>query len=367
MRILKLLALLAGTGIVVAGLLPPDTPIPPAGQAGAPHRPLTPAEEEQFLRGRTLFDQNFGHDMGVGPQFNGDSCRACHQDPVVGGAGGIDVQVQRPLIDDGNGNLISPAATGALAHTHHRVGTEREEIPANVVVVEERNSPSILGLGLVETITDATILANEDPNDLDNDKIRGIAHRLGPNVIGRFGWKADIPSLRAFARDALSNELGLTVPVSMSSFGITSDNDGVPDPEISQAEIADLAFFMSMLDFPPQTATDPEGEALFTTIGCAKCHVPVMDGVELYSNLLLHNVLPANFQGATAGVAGPGLYRTPPLRGVARTAPYFHDGRSPTLDAAIRRHEGEAVDVRDAYVALTDAQRAALIRFLESR
>jgi len=370
MKKLLLPALLLLGTLPFAGILPPDSPIPPAGEAGAPHRALSAAERERFLRGRALFDRDFGHDAGIGPVFNGDSCRACHQLPVIGGAGGVDVNVQRPAVSDEQGGFVAPAETGVLAQTHQRVGVEREEIPADAAFVEERNSPTLLGLGLVESISDAAILANEDPGDGDGDGIRGVAHVLPDSSIGRFGWKASIPTLEDFARDALSNEMGLTLPDTGSAFGDLADGDGVPDPEVSQAQIDDLVFFMQVLDFPPKGIEDAQtaqGGALFTSVGCAKCHVPVLDGVELYSDLLLHDVHPAGFLGVTEGMAGPGLFRTPPLRGLRDSAPYFHDGRSETLRDAILRHDGEALAVRQAYEALTPADRDALVAFLRSR
>jgi CxxC motif-containing protein (DUF1111 family) len=369
MRRLLILALLLGS-LPFAGLLPPDAPIPAPGNAGAPHRALNAAEQAQFLRGRALFDKDFLHDDGVGPVFNGDSCRSCHQDPVIGGAGGIDVNVQRPAVSDGMGGFMAPAATGALAQTHQRVGVAREEIPSDVVFVEERNSPSSLGLGLIETISDATIRANEDPNDDDGDGVRGIAHILADNSIGRFGWKANIPTLESFLRDAMGNEMGVTVPNSGNVFGFLADNDGIADPELPQSDVDDIVFFMQMLDFAPKLPNTPQilqGESVFGTVGCAKCHVPTMDGVELYSNLLLHNVHPASFQGVSDGMATSGLYRTAILRGLRDTAPYFHDGRSETIEDAVRRHDGEALAVRQAFEALTLADRNALLAFLRSR
>jgi len=366
--VLVLLAAVAG-GLALAGMVDPSDGIPPFGEAGAPHRPLSPAEADRFLRGRLLFDRDFLVGDGVGPVMNGDSCRACHRDPVVGGAGGIDVQVQRPMIGDGQGGFVSPPETGELAQTHSRPGVAREEMPATIAFVEERNSPTILGLGLVQGIRDETILAREDPDDDDEDGIAGIAHVLTDGSVGKLGWKATIPDLRAFVRDAMGNEMGITVPISNSTFGITSDSDGAPDPEISQADVDDVVFFLELLDFAPRrapTTQSLEGEALFTTTGCAQCHAPAMDGVELYSDLLLHDIQPEGFVGVTQGMATSGLYRTAPLRGVRDTAPYFHDGRSETLDDAIRRHDGEAAAARAAYDTLTQPQQEALVAFLHS-
>ncbi|MHC4952982.1 MAG: di-heme oxidoredictase family protein [Planctomycetota bacterium] len=362
---------LVGCGLVWAGIVAPGSPIPAPGTAGAPHSVLSPQDAEAFLRGRALFDKDFGVGAGVGPVFNGDSCRSCHQDPVIGGGGGIDVQVQRPAISDGNGGFISPPSTGGLAQTHSIPGTPREVIPDDVVFVEERNSPTGLGLGLVETISDATILANEDPDDEDDDGVKGIAHIMADDSIGRFGWKAQVPDLESFARDALSNEMGITVPDNGNPFGDTGDDgDDALDPEISQSQIDDLVVFMRALDFAPkkpETQQTLDGAAIFVNIGCAKCHVQVMDGVELLSDLLLHDVQPDGFLGVTQGMATSGLYRTALLRGLRHSAPYFHDGRSETVDHAIRRHDGEAQAIREEYEGLSAQQRAALLAYLDSR
>jgi CxxC motif-containing protein (DUF1111 family) len=357
--ILSLLALAA-----VAGIVPEGAPIPPVGALGGPRRPLTSSERDRFVRGRALFDKDFFVRDGVGPVMNCDSCRACHQDPVIGGSGGIDVQVQRPMLADGS----SPVETGFLAQLKAVPGLRREEIPDTVVLVEERNSPTLLGLGLVQEISEAAILAREDPTDADGDGIRGIAHRLPSGAIGRFGWKANVPDLKSFVRDAMGNEMGITSPFdATNTFGTLADTDPVQDPEIPAEDIDDIAFFMEMLALPPRLPSTPEtvqGEQLFTSVGCAKCHVPSLDGVEAFTDVLLHDVQPPGFVGVAQGQAVSGLYRTPPLRGLRDTAPYFHDGRSATVEDAIRRHDGEALAVRQAFEALTPAERAALIAFL---
>jgi CxxC motif-containing protein (DUF1111 family) len=348
----------------IAGIVPEGAPIPKAGDYGAPHRTLDAAESARFIRGRALFDKDLHPSDGLGPMINCDSCRACHQDPIIGGSGGIDVQVQRPMMADGS----SPVETGVVAQLKAVPGLRREEIPDTVMLVEERNSPTLLGVGLIQQISDAAILAREDPTDADGDGIKGIASRLAGGKIGRLGWKAISPDVIGFVRDALSNEMGITVPPDAASpFGVLADSDAVQDPEISPDDISDLAFFIETLDFAPKrpaTAQTTQGEQLFNSIGCAKCHVPVLDGVEAFSDILLHSVEAPGFEGVGQGDATSGLYRTAPLRGLRDTAPYFHDGRSPDVEAAVRRHDGEALAVRQAFEALTADERAALIAFL---
>ena len=104
-------------------------------------------------------------------------------------------------------------------------------------------------------------------------------------------------------------------------------------------------------------------------MGCAVCHVPQLMGrdgpVPLYSNLLLHDVMPADFRGMSEDGAGVGMFRTPPLWGIKDTAPYMHDGRAEDLDQAIRAHFSEGDAARLAYLAATVEAREALILFLE--
>jgi CxxC motif-containing protein (DUF1111 family) len=330
-------------------------PIPDAGETGGPDRPLSAPDANRFERGRALFDHDFGLAEGVGPRFNGDGCRSCHFDPVIGGAGPSDVDVLRYA--DG------PDA-GLVAHRHHTDGHRPGD--GDVDRFERRQTPTTLGLGLIDAIPDEAILAHADPDDRDGDGIRGRASILGDGRLGRFGWKAQVPSLADFARDALGTELGVTTPGDTTMFGKATDDDDAPDPEISPDELDDLIFFMRHL--APPRADDRSsdavalGEVIFERIACGRCHVPTLptsDGrrAALYSDLLLHEV----------GPRGSGPLRTPPLWGVARTAPYLHDGSAATLADAIERHGAEAEASSARFAELSPRERDALIAFLRSR
>ncbi len=372
--ILAFLGSLGGSAQLSAGLIAPDTPIAATGELGGPWRELDDSEKQQFLLGRALFDRDRFKSEGLGPRFNGDSCRACHFDPVVGGAGPADVDVTRHGIV--NAEVFQTPAIGTMVHRHDLdVGT-RPPIDPLANFFEHRQTPSILGLGLIDQISEATIVALADPDDADNDGISGRAHVLGDGRIGRLGWKASVPSVAEFARDALFNEMGVTLPAQAGlSFGALSDDDSTKDPEISVTDIEALVFYMNMLAPPPRRSTnaalEAQGEAAFAAVGCGACHVPELKTadevpVALYSDLLLHDVAPSGASGIADGQASMGELRTPPLWGIAQTAPYMHDGLAYSLEQAILRHDGEAADVVKAYKALPDAQRAALIAFLES-
>jgi CxxC motif-containing protein (DUF1111 family) len=185
-----------------------------------------------------------------------------------------------------------------------------------------------------------------------------------------------VPSLAEFVRDAMSAELGMTMPPEAGlTFGRLHDDDDVADPEFSLDDGRLLRRYLALLGPPPRpapkdVAVAARGEALFTSVGCALCHVPSLAGsdgpVPLYSDLLLHEMLPADARGIEEASANAREFRTAPLWGVSRTAPYMHDGVADTLDQALRRHDGEAAKSRDDYTALPDADRAALIAFLET-
>ena len=376
---------LGGRDQASAGLLEPDEPIAGVSEYGGPFRALTAGEEEQFLRGRSVYDRDFGFDDGAGAlagpdgagRFNGDSCRACHFDPVLGGAGPRDVNVMRHGIVDADGVFYDPPTTpNTILHKQIVLGHGLVAATDDINVFEHRQPPHTFGLGLIDAISEATIRSNEDPEDGNGDGISGRAHILGDGRVGRLGWKADVPSVEEFVRDAMAAEIGLTLPEQAGlSFGILADEDGVPDPELSLQDAEQLAFFLSMLAGPPrQPITDEllvaQGEAVLESIGCAKCHIPSLPSLEgdvaLYSDLLLHEILPAGATGIESGDASQREFRTAPLWGLSQTAPYFHSGQADTIDEAIRMHDGEAVDIREAYEMLSETDRQALLAFLST-
>ena len=383
--LIEFLLSLGGRSQMTAGLVPPGTGIPAIGDFGGPFRALTLEEAMTFLRGRNVFDRDFGFAEGAGGltgpdavgRFNGDSCRACHFDPVIGGAGPRGVNVMRHGNVDGGGTFTAPAGVpNTILHKEIQIGHPVIKAGADANFFEMRQTPHVFGAGLIDAISEATITANADPADGDADGISGRAHVLADGRVGRFGWKADVPSVAEFVRDAMAAEIGLTLPAQPGlSFGITTDLDGVADPELPLKDVEDITFFMSTLAGPPQqTPADPalvaQGGAVFSTIGCAKCHIPSLPSslgdVPLFSDLLLHDILPAGSPGIESGSATQTEFRTAPLWGLSRTPPYFHDGSADSVDLAIRKHDGEALTVRQTYEALSDADRTALLAFLDT-
>jgi len=376
-------ALLTTSLLTVAPALPMalgGDPIPPVGEFGGPVRPLNAAETEQFLRGRALFDLPMHKTRGLGnPDYNADSCRGCHQDPIIGGSGGLELNVSRAANDNGG---LGPFTniTGGQAFSKFRppwVGGREDYDPNEADVFEQRQTPSAFGMGLIDTIPDAAILAGEDPNDMNGDRVFGVAHMIdiggGVLEVGRFGWKAQVPHTRDFIRDAMAGELGLTTPADGRGFGASSDGDTVADPEFPQSEIDDMEFWLNTLAPPPRggNAADPQvqyGERLFGAIGCTRCHKPSLPGaggpVHLYSDLLLHDIYKRSFRGMDDPGAPVAFFKTPPLWGISKTAPYLHDGRAENFGQAISAHFGEAARSRYVFKILPLSMRQAIIAFL---
>ncbi|MBX7193369.1 MAG: c-type cytochrome [Sandaracinaceae bacterium] len=375
--VIEFLLSLGGRDQHSEGLLPPGAPTPAEGTYGGPVPGLAAGELARFERGRRLFDREFAFSEGTGaPRFNGDSCRACHFDPVLGGAGPRDVNVTRHGFLSPDGRFVPPTV-GTILHRENALHGEAMFAQTEATIFEHRQTPPLFGLGLIEGIDPAVIEALADPDDtLSPDGITGRVSYADGGVLGRFGWKGQVPSIEEFVRDALSAEIGLTVPYREGLvFGRLRDNDAIDDPEVDQDLVDDLAFFLRNLGAPPRTvADDPalasRGEPLFTSAGCASCHVPELPGadgpVALYSDLLLHEILAEGAVGIEDASASMRELRTPPLWGLATSAPYLHSGAADTIEQSIAAHEAEGAASRDAFAALSADDRAALLAFLET-
>jgi CxxC motif-containing protein (DUF1111 family) len=360
--VLAFLVSLGGAEARSDGLLARDAPVPAAGTLGGPGAALDGADRDRFVRGRALFDRDIPLAEGLGPLFNGDSCRACHFEPVIGGAGPAGVDVIRVGTRAADGTLYEPS-TGAIAHRHAlqparpSVGSAGPGAALSPFGFERRQTPALFGSGAIDAIADRSILAHADPADEDGDGIRGRPSILPDGRVGRFGWKAQQATLLDFVVDALANEVGLTAAESRAG--------DLP---------ASIAFYLSALAPPPghsrDHAAEDDGARSFRAMGCAACHVPELEtragqAVRLYSDLLLHDVAPPGAELVADALAGR-AFRTPPLWGIADSPPYLHDGAAPTLEAAILRHAGEAERSRSAFAKAPAALRANLLAFLSS-
>jgi CxxC motif-containing protein (DUF1111 family) len=364
----------------------PRTASPPKAESElAPRRELSERLQERWQAGRKVFARVYTQAEGLGaPRFNAQSCSFCHKDPVVGGAGGLQANVFQ---DDGSPDVGARYLNPTTGEGNRRLQQDLAKLDLEensrrraVAVRNSVQTPSLLGLGALDMIYDEEILSREDPDDRNQDGIRGLASRVpmrGETKIGRFGWRAQLPTMKDFVRAACGGELGLTVPDEGTGFGFSLDGDGVFDPEISWKEIDDLVLFCSELAPPARggKATDPlvqSGESVFGAMGCANCHVPRLFGhdgpVDLYSDLLLHQVVrdvDLSCGGRRMAERSLGSFRTPPLWGVSKTAPYLHDGRARTLSDAIAGHELEGEQAAKTFKKAPRTEQEALLAFLE--
>jgi CxxC motif-containing protein (DUF1111 family) len=345
------------------------------------------AGQEEFLAVRDPID-------GLGPAYNGTSCGACHNNPAVGGGGIVSVTLAGRKNEDGS---FTPLAGGTLfplfSIPNH---TCQAQIPAEANVIAHRISIPLFGSGLIEAIPDETLLALEDPDDRDQDGIRGRAARIvdiatGQPRIGRFGWKAQTATLLSFAAGALRTEMGITNDLfpKESAVGVDAERlklcDTVPDPEDVKDRRTGLrgidrleAFlrYLAPVERVQLDDTSARGELLFGSAGCPSCHVPVLTTgpssdpaldlrpLSLYSDLLLHDV--GTGDGIPQGTAGPDEFRTPALWGLRFRRPLLHNGSAATADEAVRRHSGEAARVIEKYIGMSVEERSALVAFLMS-
>ncbi len=355
-----------GSGGVVAALL-----------LGDPNPGLDAPTLAAFQRGKEVFTRRFLRSEGHGPDFNTASCRACHEIPVTGGSAPLYRNFFLGQNSSPSGPVGAFEGNQLVARSFSHVRAAREPISAAIQVVAQRNAPPMFGLGQLERIPEADILANQDPFDDDGDGISGFAN-FDLAAVGRFGYKAQSGSLVSFVRGPLFNQMGITTdPLpALAQVGApdqpTRDNDGVPDPELPAAELRDLVTFVRELAPPSPLPMDAEaraGEQLFLTIGCAKCHIPniVRSGTPVFAftDLLLHDLGAPNGDGVRMGNATSREFRTQPLWGLRHHAPFLHDGRADTIEEAILEHGGEATASRDAFAG--HPNRAALVRFLETR
>ena len=401
--VLAFLRSLGGASQHTIGSLYPDSPVPAQGEYGAPLAGLSSDELAAFKVGRTEFDRRRSYESGMGAHFNGDSCRACHSDPVIGGSGPLGVNASRqgslpldpsatqpdastlnpPIVlipPDGFADFSAPSGTPA---PHFASNDTRPLLDPTTTVTETRQTPMLFGFGLIDQISDETIRDLADSEMTANPAMAGRVFETtfadGTPTVGKFGWKGSAPRLKDFTRDALCNEMGMTMPPDpdgLSRFGCSTDDDGVPDPEVSTQIVDEITDFTALLAPPPRQASADSAEAVagaevFNQVGCGFCHVPTLQtasgaNVPLFSDLLLHDVADPNEVGIVEGMAGIHDFRTPPLWGLAKSAPYMHDGRAATVELAIAAHHGQADSVREAFNALSPTDRANLLAFLRS-
>jgi CxxC motif-containing protein (DUF1111 family) len=289
-----------------------------------------------------------------------------------------------------------------------------------VTGVARFTAPSVTGLGFLEAVDDATLLALADSADVDGDGISGRVQLVGPSdfltevarlelfldpaepgrnlpingrYIGRFGKKASAINLLQQTVTAYQQDMGLTTdlipedPINPQVGNFAAD--GVPDPEVPSSVVSSVVFYLKTLRAPPRRNADAAevkaGEAAFAQIQCSRCHLPTLttgasrirqlDRVTFhpFTDLLLHDMGPELDDGYTEGIATTSEWRTPPLWGlglaeIAQGGAMFllHDGRARSFREAIELHGGEASASRAAFRALPLERQEQILAYLRS-
>lgn len=361
---------------------------------------------DSFIRGRELSKKQFTPEEGLGPYYNATSCVSCHSTPVVGGSAPLYRNFFFAAVGQqgSQGPIWEPDDVPSIVMPSYTLpGGPRPSFPTpsqvggQPVTITQRNAPPGLGVGLFEQVTNEEIASRSDPNDSDGDGISGRFNTDGLGNLGRFGFKAQANFLEAFLRGAINNQMGITTDPFFGSSGIvsssfmqvsagfdlsTTDDDSIPDPEISVVDFGDIVVFSQFLAPPPRGDMGSEeilGEQIFADLGCVKCHTPAIQSgfgpLDAYTDLLLHDMGPEladgismgmpQFSSITPSVTGS-EYRTQPLWGVRLHGPWLHDGRADSLHDAILLHGGESQSIKEAYEALPAVDQEAVIRFLEA-
>jgi CxxC motif-containing protein (DUF1111 family) len=410
-------------------------------------RNLSAEHETAFFVGNSFFNKNWvtapasteARD-GLGPTFNARSCSGCHfkdgrgRPPLEPGEPMLSmlVRLSIPGTDEHGGPLPEPNYGGQLQPS------AIEGVPAEGTVVVEwteqageyadgepyslrrpslvfsqlaygpmspdlltsaRVAPQMIGLGLLEAVPEAALLAYADPDDLDGDDISGRPNYVWDPisetvVLGRLGWKANQPGMRQQVAGAFVGYMGITSSVHPEQECQPSQSECLAaasggEPELSDHLLDDVTIYNRLLAVPARRdVDDPQvlaGRELFHEFGCADCHVPRWETGELagfpevsnqviwpYTDLLLHDVGDALADERPDYEAEGAEWRTPPLWGIGLFEVvnghtlYLHDGRARNLAEAVLWHGGEAEAAREAFVTAAATDRAALLRFLES-
>jgi CxxC motif-containing protein (DUF1111 family) len=272
-------------------------------------------------------------------------------------------------------------------------------IPSGVLITQ-RNTPALFGDGLLDAVPEATLHAEQRRNSslarlagmsrAKDFSVRGRVVRMADGRVGRFGWKAEFASLDDFVRAACANELGLSNPSRKQATSLARRDYQPKGTDLTNAQCGQMTDFLRDLPAPVQIkprervakAHVENGAKVFESIGCADCHTPDLGPIKgFYSNLLIHemgaDLASSNGYNGDPPVT-PGFdndegippsdteWRTPPLWGVADSAPYLHDGRAETLEKAIALHGGEASGVAKRFEALPISDQDALLAFLKT-
>lgn len=421
---------------------------------------LSDAERTRFVVGNSFFKRNWVQAPasttardGLGPHFLARSCGGCHvqdgraqppdfhnplapqpfaglllrlsvpgtdahggpkHEPVYGdqfntmGVHGVQGEGEVHLRYERIEGQYADGTPYTLEKPHYQLRNLAYGPMAPDVMVSPRIAPQVIGLGLLEAIPEAEILANAQAQAASTGPIKGqpnyvwdaYAERM---VLGRFGWKANVGSLAHQTAGAFLGDIGITssrfpqqtcTPAQKDCLAAPNGNaKGRQGVEIEDYALDDVIFYQSTLAPAARRNAQDEGvlrgEALFHTAQCAQCHrpsyrtgaalfprlsSPALSGQDItpYTDLLLHDMGEALADGRPDFAANGRQWRTPPLWGIGLLPAVndhqrlLHDGRARGVAEAILWHGGEAEAAREQFRHLPAPDRAALVQFVES-
>ncbi len=253
-----------------------------------------------------------------------------------------------------------------------------------------RLTPPLVGLGLLEAVAEESILALADPDDADQNGISGRIQTVfdpenGQPRLGRFTAKGGKAKVLHQIAGALNNDMG----VMTSIFPIADGGSTAGTPELTTVELDEMTRYVSLLGVAARRdLANPQalqGEQLFESASCVRCHTPQLttspyhpmtelrnQTISPYTDLLLHDMGPGLGDNMGEDSAGGSEWRTAALWNIGLTAgvsggeAYLHDGRARSIEEAILWHGGEAEAAKQAFLSMSAADRAALVKFIKS-
>ena len=394
---------------------------------------LAPVSAQPFVLGRRTHHTDFGNGVHseqpnpvftdqigkLGPKYVSRSCVSCHENNGRSFAPNMGVNLLQSVVQVGIdecgtehptlGSVLQPLSNSGpsegnvtissyeMVNGQYGDGSSFElrkpvyqfsgTVPSHYSV---RAAAPLIGMGLLEAISESTIMAAADPDDLDGDGISGRVQRVidpetGEPRVGRFGYKAGKAKLSHQIAAALNTDIGVTTSI----FPVLDGDVSSGPVEFSDTELNHLTRYIGALGVGAQrNYADLDvinGESLFGAIGCADCHTPTVTTSEFhpwtelrnqtiqpYTDMLLHDMGPGLADNMGEAEATGSEWRTTPLWNIGHTLAvggqegYLHDGRARTLAEAILWHGGEAESSKENFRQLNSSQRNALIEFLKS-
>ena len=418
---------------------------------------LTKAQAEIFINGKEQFNEAWvfapepGGVWGLGPTFNEDRCAHCHENngraraapPEQEAVRGLLVRLSIPgvtkeggpnphsvygdqLQNNGMRDRVPAEGRAIVTYAEREVSfadgtTATLQVPriqfkalqfgelGPDIMISPRIAPAMVGLGLLEAVPEATLLAiakEQEKLGVPGKPNYVWDYEAEQTVLGRFGWKANQPSLRQQTAAAFLGDIGATTSLfpeencpsvqkqcqevpSASKCGGQGGCTGNYRPEVIPSRLSNITLYLQALAVPARrNVNDPQvkqGEALFAQAQCNACHVAELETgskpaipaaadivFHPYTDLLLHDMGEGLADGRPDFKATGREWRTAPLWGIGllRTvnqhSDLLHDGRARNVTEAILWHGGQAENSREVFRAMPREEREALVKFVES-